>query len=833
MDKNFIKVDDLVRQRLGGGEERERSGAWLNMRDLLDKEMPQEERRIGIFYWRRLYSVVAALSLVGTVAVGSYEFSNAFRNRSVAELGAPGIEAVNNEPTTYAANGTETVVRDEQRVAGRVNSRVSGTTPQKPRHTVGTSATDSKTEMTLNKVAGTVGADGTTSGTITIDGNTHRGTNVKKNATKTYPVKKEVATKGGSLAYKNNRSGSESVDGTMNTTANKIGNTSENTSVSRGGEIANHEAADKSKTPAVSATSGTENTGASGSVAKTGHNGAQLKPGDAGKKSTGTGAKMSGRADDGKTNHVAGNTKNTDLKNGHPVLSSGVSGNSVAKGGKAEQTGRSAINELPATGRGVTSAHIPSAGAPTPMPAVATSDAGSTAQKAPAAAPSAQSAESEVSKDAVGLVAANATEVRNDPPLKDAKSESNSQGKKVITKLLVHTRNIKIAENEYALKEDTISMEKVNMDLGLLATQPAPAATDMSATVSGKRTSKRALAGRGRSATSPNGNAANNTSAAVSGVNTTGGAAGKAAAGKQGSSQGAANGIAGEEKELAVAGTSESGSDDVAAKGVNQAIIPASPATEVAKEAEVAKSKNAAKQGAGASLVQKMLAAFNDIKENASRTHFVPGITAGINANFFGPSSFKGFQFGLTGDIIFNEKWNIMTEFKYFHRLNNSTQIDDNFYTYTQVGSQYRRDLQLNSYSFSALHSLELPVSVRYHQGKFDFYAGGNFLYTFSINTGAATQPAVGVAPEFVSTPGNDNAPTLNEADFSSRFGLGYLFGFSYQVAPKFNIDLRNVQTVWDNAASTGAKSISNQLYKTPSIQLSIMYRLGGNRNKD
>ena len=104
MDKNFIKVDDLVRQRLGGGEERERSGAWLNMRDLLDKEMPQEERRIGIFYWRRLYSVVAALSLVGTVAVGSYEFSNAFRNRSVAELGAPGIEAVTNEPTTYAAN---------------------------------------------------------------------------------------------------------------------------------------------------------------------------------------------------------------------------------------------------------------------------------------------------------------------------------------------------------------------------------------------------------------------------------------------------------------------------------------------------------------------------------------------------------------------------------------------------------------------------------------------------------------------------------------------------------------------------------------------------------
>lgn len=837
MDKNFIKVDDLVRQRLSGGEERERSGAWLNMRDLLDKEMPQEERRIGIFYWRRLFSVVAALSLVGTVAVGSYEFSNAFRNHSVAELAAPGIEAANNEPaTTYAANGTGSVVRDEQRVAGRIDGRVSGSVSEKPRHTVNASATNNETEAALNSVAGTVGADGTSAGTITIDGNTHRGADVKRNTTKTYTVKKGVATKGGAIVSKNNRSNSESAASSLTATAGKTAKTNrENTTGSQDVAVAANNVVADNQATGSNAASQADKTGASGSVAATGHKEGHTAAGATGKRATGT-ANVIGQKGNAITNPVAGNSQNADLKNGNPVLSSGAAGNSLATVGKNDQPGRSDINALATGGRGVTSTNIPSAGVPTPLPAVAATDESGAAHKAPATALSAQTAESNVSKEEGNIAAGDATAVRNDPPLKDAKAESNnSQGKKVITKLLVHTRNIKIAENEYALKEDTISMEKVNMDLGLVATQPAPApaATDMSATVSGKRASKRAIAGRGRSAGSSNGNATNNNSAGVSGINTTGGAAGKAAAGKQGPSQGAANGNADEEKELAVAGTSASGSEEGAARGTNQAIVPASPATEVAKETEVAKNKSAAKQGAGASLVQKMLSAFNEVKQNASRTQFVPGITAGINANFFGPSSFKGFQFGLTGDIIFNEKWNIMTEFKYFHRLNNSTQVDDNFYTYTQVGSQYRKDLQLNSYSFSALHSLELPVSVRFHQGKFDFYAGGNFLYTFSINTGAATQPAVGVAPEFVSTPGNDNAPTLTEADFNSRFGLGYLFGFSYQVAPKFNIDLRNVQTVWDNAASTGAKSISNQLYKTPSLQLSIMYRLGGNRNKD
>lgn len=225
--------------------------------------------------------------------------------------------------------------------------------------------------------------------------------------------------------------------------------------------------------------------------------------------------------------------------------------------------------------------------------------------------------------------------------------------------------------------------------------------------------------------------------------------------------------------------------------------------------------------------------AFNDVKNNASKTTFEPGLTAGVNSYFFGPSTLKGFQFGLTGDIIFNDSWNVMTELKYFHRVNNNTSVQDNYYSYTQVGTQYLKQLQLNSYSFSALHSLEMPVAVRYHMGNFNFYAGGNLLYAFSINTGATSIPDYNATPEYVNTPGTDDKGVLSETDFKSRFGLGYLFGFSYNLSQNFSLDLRNVQTVWDNAATTGAKNISSQLYKTPSIQLSVMYRLGGNRSKD
>ena len=77
MDKNFVSVDDLVRQRLEGGEERERSGAWLQMRDLLDKEMPQAKPT----NWRRMFGGLAAVLLITSISLGGYELT---ANRGLA-----------------------------------------------------------------------------------------------------------------------------------------------------------------------------------------------------------------------------------------------------------------------------------------------------------------------------------------------------------------------------------------------------------------------------------------------------------------------------------------------------------------------------------------------------------------------------------------------------------------------------------------------------------------------------------------------------------------------------------------------------------------------------
>lgn len=71
MDKNMIKIDELVRNRLSGAEEREPAGAWNNMRALLDKEMPTQT---PVFPWKKVTGYATLLLLVSSLSVGGYHY---------------------------------------------------------------------------------------------------------------------------------------------------------------------------------------------------------------------------------------------------------------------------------------------------------------------------------------------------------------------------------------------------------------------------------------------------------------------------------------------------------------------------------------------------------------------------------------------------------------------------------------------------------------------------------------------------------------------------------------------------------------------------------------
>jgi hypothetical protein len=263
------------------------------------------------------------------------------------------------------------------------------------------------------------------------------------------------------------------------------------------------------------------------------------------------------------------------------------------------------------------------------------------------------------------------------------------------------------------------------------------------------------------------------------------------------------------------------------AANVPVAATPAEPVPAAAPEA--AKPAETAKKKSGMHFLQKLSMAFNDLKMNVSNAQVGTGLTGGINTTFFGPNSFKGFQFGGVANFVFDDKWSASAELKYFHRMNNNYAMHVTYDKYEAVAGGYMMETKDKSYSFSTLHSFELPLALRYTYKNFTVLAGANFQYAMAINPGdneVSKDP--NMLPVFATTIGPNSTPSLNgSSDFGARVGIGYLFGFNMKVAPNVNLDLRNVQTFWDNASGSGSIKVSEQLYKSPSLQFSIIYRLG------
>ena len=255
----------------------------------------------------------------------------------------------------------------------------------------------------------------------------------------------------------------------------------------------------------------------------------------------------------------------------------------------------------------------------------------------------------------------------------------------------------------------------------------------------------------------------------------------------------------------------------------------AEPSLKSAVEAKMQNKEH--KESAGAKMVENLTETFNEIKYNASEMTFTKGLTAGLNSSFFGPANFNGFQFGVTGDFNFGDNIAIGAEFKFFERIHNGYVLNDDYYTYESLGGSgggYKKSKIDYDFYFSTLQSFELPVMLKYKATPdFTVFGGANFLYMFGINTGAEPLPDPSAPTKIVQTPGKDTVATMSYKDFGQRFGIGYLFGFTFNVGQNSAIDVRAVQTFWDNLSSPGSKAVSNILYNSPSIQLSYKIKLG------
>ena len=907
MDKNFIKIDDLVRQHLEGAEERERGGAWLKMRDLLDQEMPQEKKRIGIIYWRRLFGVVAAASLIGTLAVGGYEFSSAYKNLQHAEVVLPSgndastesgqiamempVSEPENEPatsgnisvranthaarTSQANNGTNntsdnntvnnatnnnptqntttnsnnfnskaeegnvhgsrivkpaTVANTRALATNITNNSAKGhnyitnssnttatahsnVVPDKPVGDDNRARNGVKTNAATNKSHTANGVASKTNNAATSHDRTARGSNSSVNTNNTAPiastsgvkegghsgngiVKNSSTTAANNNAVAKNEQGASMPSnatnkqdiGALNSSGPSMAGTTHNVQTAGAKELPGISNESKTKNASAAKTKGNSNNysgnvkatairkkavgNTSNGVAaasnsgngKTAANNSAYATGAAKATNSASATGPNAASAKGSTTHGVASNNKTTTNNNNEQLSGNVSAKRIHKGSDkttasamtparstaatnttaASEVDETDVDETVATTTATT--HNSNTGSKAHTTAAKTTATGNTnktgvlAQHKTAGnnegshAKATNNGKPSANKQTVGALALN--------------SGGNGEGdkqedKKTITKMVVREREVKNSDNEVMTAVDTLSMETMNRGLAAKENEnEEPGAMP---------------------------NAPANKNAAATGINEPTTSENKPESGN----------VTGKRKRHHGDNISSTlaEEDGFASAEAMQAAATAAPAAEEAASSSApaaaeTKAKTKSKHS-GASLMNRMSAMFNDVKNQARGARPVAGITAGVNSNFFGPSKMMGFQFGMTGSMEFSEQWSLMAELKYFHRVNSNT-INDDYYTYTQVGSQYQKQLVQTSYDFAAMHNIEMPMTIRYAKGNFNFFAGPNLLYTFSINTARATLPAM-QAPTTVAAMGTDNAPKYNDADFGSRFGLGYI----------------------------------------------------------
>jgi hypothetical protein len=248
---------------------------------------------------------------------------------------------------------------------------------------------------------------------------------------------------------------------------------------------------------------------------------------------------------------------------------------------------------------------------------------------------------------------------------------------------------------------------------------------------------------------------------------------------------------------------------------------------------------------------QKFDEAIDKFKISMSRIQMYPGIMAGINASIFTPNSLGGFQVGLTSLFVLNDWWSLVAELRYLHRYNTGSSIRDNYMNIvpgstavnpmTINGQPYKEYLWTDQhvdhyFNYDVVRTFEMPLAMRYNSGRFYSMGGLNLVYGMKIDAAEVTRPVDEFKPHRevrpVKTQTNEpfitnTSPLVRMSDFGSRFGTGYVIGCGYMFTPAMHLDFRVTQTFWDNAKTAGARQVSNDLLRTPSVQLSLGYRFG------
>ncbi len=955
MDSNLINIDDLVKQRLSGGEERERSGSWQRMQALLEQE--ERKKPFGMIFWRRAMSTAGVVLVLALLTAGGYEVTTAFRGNADAEIAGnnatPGQEAHNiasavaaTEKATSAVNPAATTEEGIIKQGANTNNNIAAENGSAPAVDAKAATVAGKTtaKHTAEAPAATTAKQGNAAGAtashtgnavvnsaITAAGNTHatvtsgtqpvntKATNtpsgshealqpaIAKATAANHPTmgsaNKGASTTGGNSNTVDNATNNAGLENTplsaglstsgstpntsatpaatknagqavakKHTTANTVNshanvNTNVNTAkantidnsngkgniasavpdvANTNGQPANaagtqnaaSSATGKGTQPQPTAAKGTAKTTASHGTAGKATNNNHVAQGanvgttvkaSAPKNTTATISEATGQDEDATvpaTASVAKGNKKATTTAATPATAGNAKGNKKSVKINTAQTSNTPaeVGSLP-LGSATTTAPSTVKHSTTPAIAHVTAINAKAANKAGNNHTTANNGLS-----TVNAVAAPAT------PAKAAKQEIVS--KKVVQKIETHQSTTGNYPGRLQMHNDTISNDKVTVETRKTVGEDAPeedaptttgtlASTTTIAPVKGSvaKTTSHNTSRKGNPATSATTTGSNSGSSASSVATTT---SRKPAAPAVATAKGRQPQVLASIKPVVPHVAAMPPFAAPAPKAANlPKQTPINPAADEDGNGLIADKKK------GAIFMQSLMKAFNDVKYKIGSAHFSPGLTAGIDGTFFGPNSCKGFQFGVVGNFELDEKWSFMSELKYFHRMNNTFSLMVNYDKYEAATvngiNGYSKENTDVNYSFSTLHSFELPLSLRYAAGKLGFFGGCNFAYSLPVNISREliSHDPLNNPTQFVTAIGPNSTPSLQVSDFGGRFGIGYLFGVSYKIAPNMLLDFRNAQTVWDNAKNDASKNVSNQLFKSPSLQFSLIYRFG------